>query len=478
MRGVDGMRKEKLAELVHIYELTDEMLDLQLCFIVFDKEGKVLYLHAPTETQSTVEIGEVHNENAQLREVLKTGKSMLSKIPVKFSENYLEAKLLPVKEKGAVVGAMALSYIVKKDTAAEEQFQEEKQKLLMQIQSMERELAKRENRDEMTHLYNRNGLLKKKKEYIKQALRPGYKLMVLVADLNSLKYINDNFGHTKGDESIIALGDILVDAAEGKAECFRIGGDEFEVLAVLPESDLFLSRFIRNIEEGIIRYNEENSLPYSFEASYGYVFETMSYEADFDEYVKIADRRMYAMKQQLKKEHVMMEDDWLADMRNMDYSRDKILIADDDRLMRSVLKSFFRDNEIIVEVKDGQEALERIEKEEFSLICLDIQMPILDGFGVLAKMKEQETKNDAPIIMVTASEDEALEEKGYEEGVADFIKKPFNPVIAKHRIDNVLSLYKKRVQLERLIEEKDVIVKYQAKQLVMQAKKLEAACVE
>ncbi len=72
-------------------------------------------------------------------------------------------------------------------------------------------------------------------------------------------------------------------------------------------------------------------------------------------------------------------------------NRQKILIADDSEMNRSILTDMLGEEFDIIEAADGVEAIEQLEKYdvEISLVLLDIVMPRLDGFGVLAKMNEK-----------------------------------------------------------------------------------------
>lgn len=422
------MRNEKLSELIRMFDLTEKMAGLKGYFVIFDFDGRVLYLSSNTDVLGKLRIGHRYtDETGTLERVLKKGEIVSYKVQDEKTQKWFRGNGVPIYDRGEIAGAVTMLC---------EGLDEDSRILWQRLHLIENEMKQKEWRDELTGLYNRNALEERKKNIAEKALQPGWCLFALVADLNGLKYINDNFGHIKGDKAIAVLGKILKSIAEAKVECFRIGGDEFEVLGAFPETDKFPELFVERLQEKMKQYNAKESLPYRFEASFGYVFEPMSYKEDLDGYVKIADSRMYAMKKAMKQKRAKLESEWSEQIREVDYGKDKILIADDDRLIRSILKSFFDEEQIVMEAVNGQEALDKIKKEDFSLICLDINMPILDGFGVIDAIKEQDISNHAPIILITAAEDEAVESRGYSAGVADFIKKPFNFVIAKHRMLN------------------------------------------
>ena len=91
----------------------------------------------------------------------------------------------------------------------------------------------------------------------------------------------------------------------------------------------------------------------------------------------------------------------MDDLKNV---KQKILIADDSEMNRSILTDMLGEEFDIIEAADGVEALEQIEKydDEISLVLLDIVMPRLDGFGVLAKMNERKWIQDIPVIIISS----------------------------------------------------------------------------
>ena len=103
--------------------------------------------------------------------------------------------------------------------------------------------------------------------------------------------------------------------------------------------------------------------------------------------------------------------------------KSKIIIAEDDTVLRDLyLRKFKTDVYDIRTASNGQEALDLIAKEVPDLILLDINMPVLDGFGVLEKMPRE--KRNFPIVMLTNFDDQANRDRGHALGVDDyFVKK-------------------------------------------------------
>ena len=101
----------------------------------------------------------------------------------------------------------------------------------------------------------------------------------------------------------------------------------------------------------------------------------------------------------------------------------KIIIAEDDTVLRDLyLRKFKTDQYDIRTAANGQEALDFIAQDPPNLILLDINMPVLDGFGVLEKMPRE--KRNFPIVMLTNFDDQANRDRGHALGVDDyFVKK-------------------------------------------------------
>ena len=131
--------------------------------------------------------------------------------------------------------------------------------------------------------------------------------------------------------------------------------------------------------------------------------------------------------------------------------KQKILIVDDSEMNRSILADMLGDEYEIVEAVDGAEAVARLNMDstDISLMLLDIVMPNMDGFEVLAVMNRRNWIQDIPVIMISAENTSSYIEHAYELGVTDFISRPFDGQIVHRRVINTIMLYAKQ---KRLIE--------------------------
>ena len=102
----------------------------------------------------------------------------------------------------------------------------------------------------------------------------------------------------------------------------------------------------------------------------------------------------------------------------------KILIADDEADIRNLIKISLEENGyIVLEAKNGKEALDMLMSEVIHLAILDVMMPVMDGFNLLRKIRECST---IPVIMLTARTDDMDKVLGLGLGADDYLSKPFS----------------------------------------------------
>ncbi len=151
--------------------------------------------------------------------------------------------------------------------------------------------------DEQTGCYNRKGLKYYSDIVIDEAKSSGKDVFVCVADLNGLKHLNDTYGHAAGDEAIRVVSGELKDASPVGSRAVRLGGDEFLIFAAVDRDDPELEEFAENVDKGIEEYNNSHSNPYSVGVSYGcVVLPVKEGMTSLDEYIEMADRKMYDMR--------------------------------------------------------------------------------------------------------------------------------------------------------------------------------------
>ena len=103
----------------------------------------------------------------------------------------------------------------------------------------------------------------------------------------------------------------------------------------------------------------------------------------------------------------------------------KVLIVDDEPFNVDYLQQELEDSGYqIITAFNGQEALDKIQSQQPDLVLLDLMMPILDGFAVLAQMKADMVLRDIPVIIISAEHDSKSVVKGIKQGAEDYLTKP------------------------------------------------------
>lgn len=131
----------------------------------------------------------------------------------------------------------------------------------------------------------------------------------------------------------------------------------------------------------------------------------------------------------------------------------RILVVDDSAANRAMLaRRLQRQGYAVEEAGSGQEALDRVASENFDLVLLDLMMPVMDGFEVLSRMKQDRRMRNAPVVMISALDEISSVVRAIEMGAEDYLLKPFDPVLLRARIGALLE--KKRLRDELTVQEK------------------------
>lgn len=144
-----------------------------------------------------------------------------------------------------------------------------------------------------------------------------------------------------------------------------------------------------------------------------------------------------------------------------------LLIVDDDKTNLSAAKNALSDNYKITAVTSGEQALKFLKNNTCDLILLDINMPEMDGFQVMEKIKANPERADIPIIFLTADNDPQTESRCLEKGALDFIAKPFVLNVMMSRISRLLELEALRKDLAGQLEERTRHIKHIQEMMIM-----------
>jgi type II secretory ATPase GspE/PulE/Tfp pilus assembly ATPase PilB-like protein/ActR/RegA family two-component response regulator len=117
----------------------------------------------------------------------------------------------------------------------------------------------------------------------------------------------------------------------------------------------------------------------------------------------------------------------------------KVLLVDDEDQLRRVMKDLLeRDGYEVTEAADGVEALDQVDRHAPDIIVLDLNLPGLDGYGVLSHLRSRPATQDIPVVVLTALGDEDSEVRVFELGADDFLSKPFRARALSARLQAVL----------------------------------------
>ncbi|MDD2268734.1 MAG: response regulator transcription factor [Eubacteriales bacterium] len=149
----------------------------------------------------------------------------------------------------------------------------------------------------------------------------------------------------------------------------------------------------------------------------------------------------------------------------------KILIVDDEEKIREVIGEYVRFKGYSTEeASDGMEAVEKVRKNDYDLIVMDIMMPKLDGYSAC---KEIRKTKDIPVIMLSARGEEYDKLFGFELGIDDYVVKPFSPKELMARIEAVLQRTKPEKTEKDLYELEGLIVDMKGRSVTVDGKKVD-----
>jgi CheY-like chemotaxis protein/KaiC/GvpD/RAD55 family RecA-like ATPase len=118
----------------------------------------------------------------------------------------------------------------------------------------------------------------------------------------------------------------------------------------------------------------------------------------------------------------------------------KILIVDDDQPIRTLVQmTLAKEGHEVVEAEDGEQGFKVAQDEHPDLIIADIIMPVRDGYQLAQDLRSHPATASVPIIMLTALQQEQDELRAFQEGVDDYITKPFSPALLRARVAAVLT---------------------------------------
>ena len=302
-------------------------------------------------------------------------------------------------------------------------------------------------RDALTGAYNR-------RYYEDEARKEVTGSGVALIDLDDFKLYNDTYGHSAGDMALITAADAIRKCIRKTDRLIRFGGDEFIVI-IDGVSDADLSAKLQQIQISIHAASVPGYSRIQMSASIGgVVAANESVENAFNR----ADKLMYQAK--TKKNMVITENDIIEDnpecvKNGGNDDRPQILIVDDAQINRELLAEILGDRYRILQAAGGEECINMLcqYENDISLVLLDIIMPKVDGFEVLAYMSRNHWIEDIPVIMISTDNSDNNVSRAYALGASDYISRPFDAKVVYNRVFNIIKLYSKQRRLIQLVTE-------------------------
>lgn len=297
--------------------------------------------------------------------------------------------------------------------------------------------------DALTGAYNR-------RYYEERMCRKIFNAGVAMIDVDNFKLYNDIFGHRAGDVVLETMARVVQEHTAAGDMLVRLGGDEFLlVMPGLPQEKLY--RRLNDIREEVHAANVPGYTNLQISISIGGVNgagRTLEVAA------LQADKLMYQAK---GRQNMVVTDTMLEQSpetaRKLRSERERILIVDDSEMNRAILSEMLSEEYEILEASNGKECMDIItdSRQRISLMLLDLVMPIMDGFEVLAAMNRSHLIENLPVIMISSEDNDSLIRRAYEQGVSDYINRPFDAKVVYRRVFNTIKLYAKQRRLISMV---------------------------
>lgn len=294
-----------------------------------------------------------------------------------------------------------------------------------------KEIKRKSRVDTLTGLPNRASFHESFKQYYTLSIRNQEPFSVAILDLDHFNNINDLYGHQTGDEVLRRTSQIISKSLRSSDILALWGGEEFVILFPNTnpgEGKKILEGALRLLGEKKLTTKNGTNIHVTFSAGVVEVEENFSVE----DTIAKADLCLYKAKDSGRNRVVV-------EYETISTSPKTILLAEDDDLTADFIKhrlsqAGFR----VLHFSDGADAFKAASPEPPDLAILDVKMPGMDGFELLARFREIPAFVKIPIAMLTSMGSEKDISRGLELGADDYILKPFSPSELLARVHRLL----------------------------------------
>lgn len=268
---------------------------------------------------------------------------------------------------------------------------------------------------------------------------------VAMIDLDDFKLYNDTCGHNAGDLVLNTVVGIIRGCICKTDILIRYGGDEFLLILQDVDEEIF-SKKLKQIRDMVCEAEVPGYARLRLTVSIGGV---LADNETIESAVARADGLMYQAKN--RKNMIVTEKSGIDSAEAKE--RQQILIVDDSQINCEILAEILKDEYRILEAANGEECINLLKQygTGIALLLLDINMPVMDGFEVLALMNRKHWIEDIPVIMISSEDSASYVRRAYEMGASDYIIRPFDVQVVHQRVSNTIKLYAKQRRLISLV---------------------------
>jgi len=322
--------------------------------------------------------------------------------------------------------------------------------------------------DQLTGLPNRRSFELKINEEWDRASRELTPLSVMMVDIDHFKKYNDTYGHQQGDVALKAVAELFQKSLRRPSDFVaRWGGEEFILL--LPNTD---SKGAEDVAESIRLLAEATEIPASDKSvtkltvSIGVNTRVPGQTITLEKFVSWTDMALYTAKNKGRNKVCVYEHpDEAGEGKNKESKQNIIFIVDDMEANLTVAENALAKEYRVIALSSAEKMFKTLTKFTPDMILLDIQMPEMDGFEAMKKLKSDELYAEIPVIFLTGLSDAESEAHGIKLGAVDFIMKPFTEPVLINRI-------KKHLDIDGLVRERTTQLAYRTEQLARRSEQL------